>query len=116
MIFNKKVGWRFKQFKDNKPFNYCVIDDFFDINHAKQLGSEIPDFDSTQWYEYKNKIEIKKASNNWNIFPKTTYETFNYLNSNAFLDLLKGLTGINDLFPDQGLNGGGGIFMPMAEN
>ena len=38
---------------------------------------------------------------------KTTYETFTYLNSPECTELLSELTGIDCLYPDPGLNGGG---------
>ena len=97
----------FKQFREAKPFDFCVVDDFFEEDVAKTLSKEFPDFESSTWFEYKNQIEIKKACNNWNLFPQTTYAAFSYLNSQAFLDELMALTGISSLMPDQGLNGGG---------
>lgn len=107
MIDKNNLTPHFENFADKKPFSYAIVDNFFPEELANQLATEFPDFHDTKWHEYKNKIEIKKVSNNWNIFPKSTYETFTYLNSAPFLDMVQELTGISTLFPDNGLNGGG---------
>lgn len=107
MIKIKCLNKAFKYFKEKKPFNHCIVDNFFDEATAKALSEEFPDFESSTWYEYKNSIEIKKACNNWNLFPQTTYKVFSYLNSREFLDPLEKFTGIQNLYPDMGLNGGG---------
>ena len=107
MINNEKLLLSFKDFKFRSPFSYTVVDNFFPDDLAKHLSAEIPAFDDPKWHEYNNQIEIKKVSNNWNMFPKTTYETFTYLNSKSFCDQLSELTGVSVLLPDHGLNGGG---------
>ncbi|WVH09086.1 MAG: hypothetical protein EoVTN8_408 [Fluviibacter phosphoraccumulans EoVTN8] len=98
---------RANNFKINTfPFNHCVIDDFFDVNLIKKLESEMYEYSSLDWYVYKNAIEDKRALNNWNLFPPTTYKFFSYLLSNEFVSALSGLVD-NNLFPDHGLHGGG---------
>ena len=97
----------FDNFNSKDPFSFCVIDDFFPKELATKLSNEFPDFDDSKWHQYNNQIEIKKVSNNWNIFPKTTYETFTYLNSLDFTSVISELTGISPLISDPGLNGGG---------
>lgn len=96
----------FKNFKDANPFDHCLVDDFMSASLLEKLQSEFPAYDSEIWYEYNNKIEHKRAQNNWNLFPEYTYKFFQYLNSNEFLDLLSGLYG-KKLYPDNGLHGGG---------
>ena len=49
MNFNKLINFNnlkkeAKLFKKNKPFNYLVVDDFFESNFAKKLESEIPNY------------------------------------------------------------------------
>lgn len=107
MLNHHNLDSYFKRFNQQHPFSYCVVDNFFTEEHAKRLSNEFPDFEDSKWHQYNNQIEIKKVSNNWNLFPKTTYETFTYLNSLEFTSLLSELTGINVLLPDAGLNGGG---------
>lgn len=96
----------FKNFKGATPFDHCLVDNFISTSLLEKLQSEFPAYDSEIWYEYNNKIEHKRAQNNWNLFPEYTYKFFQYLNSNEFIDLLSGLYG-KKLYPDYGLHGGG---------
>ena len=107
MLDKQRLKEAFKGFSDKKPFPYCVVDNFFPESLALKLSSEFPEFNDSKWHEYNNSIEIKKVSNNWNLFPKTTYDTFRYLNSVELTTLLEELTGIPVLLSDPGLNGGG---------
>ena len=97
----------FETFKSASPFDHCVIENFFKPEIANQLSDEIPDFDSEFWHEYSNPLEIKKTCNDWNRFPKLTYNAFSFLNSELFVNYLKGVAGVSSLFADSGLNGGG---------
>jgi len=96
-----------QEFQLSRPFNHLVIDNFFDDATAQMLASEFPTLDSSVWYRYDNAIENKRASNNWDRFPKTTYKTFAYLNSPGFIQFLEECTGNKKLYPDIGLHGGG---------
>ncbi len=94
-------------FQCAEPFNHIVIDNFFNENVAHALVEEFPGLDSQTWYTYDNAIEKKHAMNNWDRFPKTTYQVFTYLNSPEFIRNLEEWTGIERLYPDIGLHGGG---------
>jgi Rps23 Pro-64 3,4-dihydroxylase Tpa1-like proline 4-hydroxylase len=108
MINEKTVLKALSTYGREGPFDHCVIDNFFKKKIAVQLESEFPDFDSDKWHEYNNAIEVKRVCNNWNVFPPTTYQVFNYLNSNEFLKILRSVIFQNkELYPDVGLNGGG---------
>ena len=95
-----------KDFKNKKPFNFCVIDNFFQTNIAKNLSNCFPKYNSKMWHEYKNKIENKKTCNNWNVFDDLTYNVLYYLNSKNFVELISNKIKIN-LVSDPGLHGGG---------
>lgn len=95
-----------ESFQAAEPFNHVVIDNFFEPEIAEGLAKEFPEFDSKVWWEYDNPIEIKKACNIWDKFPKLTYSVFTYLNSPEFVAKIATLVG-DPLFPDPGLNGGG---------
>lgn len=95
-------------FGNKPPFDYVVIDDFFKKEFAETLSNEFPSYDSETWHGYDNAIEVKKVCNNWNLFPKNTYSTFSYFNSEEWLKYLSlKLTDGKSLFADSGLNGGG---------
>jgi hypothetical protein len=96
-----------EEFANAKPFNHVVVDNFFTQETAELLYNEFPAYDSDQWIYYHNALEDKKALNHWDRFPPVTYKAFEYLNSAAFIDLLKAATGIQDLKGDIGLHGGG---------
>ena len=90
----------------NKPFNHCVIDNFFLSKVANNLSSNFPRYKSNVWHVYKSEIEHKKTCNNWNNFDNLTYETFRQLNSESFINLIG--DNINcKLLSDPGLHGGG---------
>ncbi len=108
MINLKKLKTASANWLTNTPFPHFIIDNFFEQKVAKKLETEFPNFKDNVWYEYKNAIEIKKTCNNWNVFPKQTYNVFSYLNSGGFVDYLSQcLFGNSKLFADPGLNGGG---------
>jgi Rps23 Pro-64 3,4-dihydroxylase Tpa1-like proline 4-hydroxylase len=91
----------------NFPFYHHIIDNFFPIEKAKKLSQEFFDYDDSKWYCYDNFIENKKTINNWYDFPSETYKTFTFLNSLEFIQFLSDKTGIEKLYPDLGLHGGG---------
>lgn len=93
-------------FKNNKPFDYCIIDNFFDKEIARKLELEFPKYNSKDWFTYDNPVEHKKALNDWNKFPPLTYSVLSYLNSEKFIELIRRYTNLK-LYPDHGLHGGG---------
>jgi Rps23 Pro-64 3,4-dihydroxylase Tpa1-like proline 4-hydroxylase len=98
------------QFRESKPFNYLVLDNFLSEEDAEQIANEFPSFEEDFWYNYENPLEIKKASNNWNLFPEKTYQFFQHVLSPKFNYRLERLVGGPveiKLYPDVGLHGGG---------
>jgi len=93
-------------FRNQTPFDHCVVDNFFAPEIAKQLADEFPSYDSADWYVYNNAIEHKKALNNWERFPQLTYLVFTQLQSRVFAGPLEEVLG-EKLYVDHGLNGGG---------
>jgi len=101
---NLRCGLR--NFVGSKPFDHCIVDGFFDDDAACALAAEFPDYESEDWYFYNNAIEHKKALNNWEKFPKATYQAFTLLQSPAVTELLEEALG-EKIYVDHGLNGGG---------
>ena len=113
MIKFNGINWnsfdhQINEFGKKPPFDYVVIDNFLKDDFAQKLAKEFPAFESEFWHRYDNPIEVKKISNNWNLFPPITYSFFSYLNSQSWLNLLSSKI-LNDrnLFADNGLHGGG---------
>jgi hypothetical protein len=95
-----------QSFAGSSPFDHCVIDGFFEEESAQALSQEFPAYESPDWYFYNNPIEHKKALNNWEHFPKTTYQAFTALQAPAVTCLLE--AALRDrIYLDHGLNGGG---------
>lgn len=93
--------------KYTEPYDHWVIDDFLDIDLARVLASQFPSYDSPDWLFYDNPLEHKKALNHWHKFPKETYAFLAKLNSPEYLEELKLITGLPELYPDLGLHGAG---------
>jgi Rps23 Pro-64 3,4-dihydroxylase Tpa1-like proline 4-hydroxylase len=99
-----------KEFRSNQPFNHLVIDNFLNADDAQKIAKEFPDFDDDFWYSYDNPLEIKKASNDWNKFGPATYQYFNHILSDHFVEKLNLFLSDDNsirLTPDIGLHGGG---------
>lgn len=108
MVNLDRINKAAAKWTESKPFPHFIVDGFFDAEVAKTLEEEFPNFEDDLWQEYDNAIEFKKVCNNWNVFPKHTYEAFTYLNSIKFVDFIsESLFGKCKLFCDTGLNGGG---------
>lgn len=93
-------------FKSQRPFDHCIIDDFFSDEVAAKLENDFFSYSDERWYVYKNALEDKKVFNNWGSFPELTYQVFSELNSPDFLELLSNELG-ETFLPDPGLHGGG---------
>lgn len=99
-----------EEFRTSKPFNYIVLDNFLEEDFANELAKEFLEFENPNWYTYENALEIKKATNNWNLFGPSTYHFFTHVLSSDFTTKIEKLiTGKNDksIIPDVGLHGGG---------
>lgn len=103
---NENLIVALKNFKNNVPFDHCVIDDFLLPDIASQVESEFLDYYDPKWFHYNNAIEDKKALNDWNAFPSLTYKLFRELISENFMSTLSDALGL-PLFQDPGLHGGG---------
>lgn len=106
MINKDSLNLSLQKFSGSKPFDHCVIDNFFLPEIAKKLSEEFLPYDSNKWFYYKNPIEDKKALNDWNVFPPLTYRVLSYLNSDEFVKILSCSFG-STLYADPGLHGGG---------
>ena len=106
MIRFDNIEQSLQGFKNDFPFDHCVVDNFFDLQIAKGLESDFPKYEDNAWFEYNNPLEHKKALNDWNAYPPLTYQILMMLNSSQMIQLLEKYVGFH-LFPDMGLHGGG---------
>lgn len=107
MFFNlENLKDGLKSFRNNSPFDHCIIDDFLEEDVARAVESEFLEYHDQKWFFYKNAIENKKALNDWNSFPGQTYKVFRELVSERFMSILSESVGV-PLYQDPGLHGGG---------
>ncbi len=94
-------------YKNAKPFEYVIIDNFFDDNYANYIYDNFPSpFDDNNWHLYCNPIEHKYSLNNFENHPKIG-ELFTSLTEDSFISNMKHITAINDLENDPHLHGAG---------
>jgi Rps23 Pro-64 3,4-dihydroxylase Tpa1-like proline 4-hydroxylase len=90
-----------------KPFPHIVFDNFFDQSILDQVLEEFPRPDAIRWQQFDNAQEIKLASAAEASFGPATRLLMYHLNSITFLEFLSKVTGIENLIPDPGFEGGG---------
>lgn len=94
-------------FQRSEPFNHVIIDNFFMPEVAEKIANDFPDFDAPYVNEHNSPLEIKKTLNHWDKFPAVTYRAFSMFGRPEFIENMKILSGIDNLWFDFGLNGGG---------
>jgi hypothetical protein len=90
-----------------KPYPHVVFDDFFNPALVDEVLAEFPRPGDIPWQKFDNDREIKLASAKEASFGPATRLFFYHLNSATWLDFLSHVTGIPNLIPDPGLEGGG---------
>lgn len=91
-----------------EKYSHCVIDNFLNEDVANQIATEFFTHDSDLFNgNYNNQIELKRTCNIWDRFPASIYQVITYLNSTDFINVLKLHTGIDKLYSDPGIHGGG---------
>jgi len=102
-----KLKKSIKNFDKGEPFPHIVIDNFLKLKIAKKIEKNFPKLSNKDLWTYKNYCELKKASDNWNLFPPEAYQLIFALNSHQFITNIKKALKMKNLYPDYGLNGGG---------
>lgn len=103
-----KFGSRTIVSQSDDPFWHAVIDDFLDPRDANVLLGHFPAI-SDVWIRYDNPIEKKFALDN----PGGVFnEYFALIKTDAFLETLRTMSGIPDLFFDETMHGAGLHYHP----
>jgi len=95
-----------KQFLNSEPYNYVVIDNFFNEEFVIGVSQDIPDYERIV-VNYDNSIEKKKLCDRWHTFPKSIYTATFSLVCTKFVGYMRELTQQPSLEADYGLHGGG---------
>lgn len=96
-----------KQYYENQPFPHIVLDNLFKPDSLLQCYREFPTPREGKWWAYENELEKKLARNDLHNLPQSIQSLIHELQSNRFVSLLQGLTGIHGLIVDHEHNGGG---------
>ena len=99
------------KFLQAEPFPHVVIDNFLDPALAEVLEHDFPPLSHPSWHKYNNPIEIKYAMDDC---PKLYESLFDFLRSEPFLNLARGVSGIQEAQPDPFLHGAGLHFHPRG--
>jgi len=95
-----------KKFIHNTPYPHIVIENFFREEVAKEIVKTFPDLDN-KWHLYYNPIEYKYANDDVDRYPRFIRDIFHLWSSDAFIDIMKRITEINNLEMDPYLHGAG---------
>ena len=55
----KNINISLNNFSKGRPYDHCIIDNFFENEIAKKLENEFPNYDSDIWQNYN--IQILKC-------------------------------------------------------
>lgn len=94
-------------YRSARPFPHVVIDDFLEPEFAGRIHDEARATAANQDASNGITQSLKVACTDWNAFSKDTHRLISYLNSAAFIDNIGQIVGIDDLFGDPELEGGG---------
>lgn len=89
------------------PYPHIVLDNFLETWAAEQALAEFPAVGDAGWIHYVHWNEKKHGLNRADMLPPFLSAVIRELNSPAFADYLSRLTGIENLLPDEMLEGGG---------
>lgn len=96
-----------ERYRTAVPFPHIYFDDFLDPALLDAVLAEFPAPAQIKWQEFDTAKEIKLASSVEANFGTMTRLLFYHLNSITFLEFLSEVTGVPDLIPDPGFEGGG---------
>lgn len=93
-------------FTEAKPYPYTVIDDFLPVDLAEQVMEE---FSQTAdgWNHYHHYNEKKLALTDINLMGPATQKLFRALQSDALVEFMTRLTGVEGLISDPEMDGAG---------
>ena len=96
-----------ERFRSADPFPHLVIDDFLQADFAEAVHSEVrrTEFSVNSSNDITQKK--KRACNDWTKFDEATSRLVAYFNCWEFIRPLEAITGIDGLFGDPFLEGGG---------
>lgn len=98
----------------NQPFPSGVLDNFVDPKLLKSVLDEFPSLENPVWSYKACETSIKYHLSDYDAFGYYTKQVFDALKDRPFIEELERVTGIKDLHPDDGLEGGGLHMIPTG--
>ena len=89
------------------PFPHVILDDFLEEGVVASANEEFPTFEGGEWISYLHVNERKFGQTDASTWGPTLQAILRELNSDRFVRQLEQLTGIDGLFADPSLEGGG---------
>lgn len=102
-----QVGALRERYYQAQPFPHIVLENFLQAPVLEQALSEFPAVEAGDWINYIHVNERKYGKTDLSSFGPTLQSIVKELNSKAFVKFLSDLTGIEGLFADESLEGGG---------
>ncbi|HMK64071.1 MAG TPA: 2OG-Fe(II) oxygenase [Acidimicrobiales bacterium] len=96
-----------EQYCGASPFPHIVIDEFLPAAAAAAAIKDFPSLDGEHWNGYVHTNERKFSNTTSEMWPAPLQRLLAELQSDQFVDFLGRLTGIEGLFCDHSLEGGG---------
>ncbi len=96
-----------KEYLAGDPFPHIVLDNFLCPEAIEKALAEFPAIKSGSWIQYHHFNERKYGKNKIDEFGANIASVVRELNSDTFVKFLRDLTGIEGLFADESLEGGG---------
>jgi hypothetical protein len=95
------------RYKQAQPYSHIVLDHFLEPWAAEKALEEFPAVKDVGWIHYVHVNEKKHGLNKMDMLPPFIKTLIQELNSQEFLQFMSKLTGIENLLPDNMLEGGG---------
>lgn len=96
-----------KHYQTAEPFPHIALDNFLETPVLERALQEFPKADSQDWISYRHINSNKLGKTDRKTFPPTVGAVIDELNSPQFVQFISELSGIEGLFPDEDLEGGG---------
>ena len=90
-----------------RPFPHAVLDGLWDEEVLDRVEAEFPSADRSNWHTWDTDNELKQTSEGVKGLEPFSRLVLELMNSSAFVDAVKAITGISDLLPDPTFYGAG---------
>jgi len=96
-----------KRYETAQPYPHIVLENFLEQEALEKGLAQFPGVKSGEWIQYLHVNERKFGKNDLASLPPALKSIIETLNSDSFVQFLSELTGIQGLFADRALEGGG---------